>query len=95
MRSCENPEHKVMFFDDYVERIIQQHTSNLLNNGLRSHHAMHTAKYIKMAKPTVLKDLKGLVRAIFPNYLEGYYEVRRPEVDPAFHEDFNYGRQLT
>lgn len=35
VRSCPHPEHKAMFFADYVERVIQQHTSNLLNNGLR------------------------------------------------------------
>lgn len=35
VRNCPNPVHKVMFVSDYFQRIIQQHTSNLLNNGLR------------------------------------------------------------
>lgn len=35
VRASSNPVHKVMFVSDYVERIIQQHASNLLNNGLR------------------------------------------------------------
>lgn len=56
-----------------------------------SHHEMYTAKYIKMAKPTVCRDLKGLVQSIFPNYLEAFYDARPPE-DPAYHEEFNYGR---
>lgn len=34
-----------MFVQDFYERIIQQHASNLLNNGLRSNHALFTARY--------------------------------------------------
>jgi len=35
VRACEDAEKKIMFVDDYFERVIQQHVSNLLNNGLR------------------------------------------------------------
>ena len=78
---------------DFFERIIQQHISNLLNNGLRSNHALFTAKYIKMAKNTVCHDLRKLVHSIFPNYMRDYFD-RRIEggEDPEFHPQFNFAR---
>lgn len=58
-----------------------------------SHHALHTAKYIKMAKPIVCRDLKGLVRAIFPNYLDGFYDMLSPDQgSSSYHADFNFCR---
>lgn len=91
VRNCNHPNHKLMFVQDFYERIIQQHASNLLNNGLRSTHAMFTAKYIKMVKNHVCGDLRKLVHAIFPNYANGFYD-RKQESDPDFHPCFNYGR---
>lgn len=53
---------------------------------------MYTAKYIKMGKPTVCRDLKGLVQSIFPNYLQAFYDARNPISDPSYHKQFNFGR---
>lgn len=91
VRNCANPRHKVLFVKDFLERIIQQHVSNLLNNGLRSNHALFTSKYVKMAKNTVCADLRKLVHSIFPNYLQDYYD-KRQESDSDFHPRFNFGR---
>jgi hypothetical protein len=60
-----------------------------MTENVSSHHAMYTAKYIKAAKPLVCRDLKALVRAIFPTYLEGFYEKRNPATDPSYHPEFN------
>lgn len=80
---------------DFYERIIQQHTSNLLNNGLRSNHALFTAKYIKMVKNTVCVDLRKLVHSVFPNLMRDYYDMRRSDgSDRDFHPRFNFVRYV-
>jgi hypothetical protein len=62
--SCE----KFDLFNDYLERIVRQHISGILNNDLRSSHALFTAKYIEQAKDDVCGDLRTLISKVAPSF---------------------------
>ena len=57
---------KLRLFSEYLQRILRQHISSLLNNDLRSNHALYTAKYLEQAKFDVCRDLRHLIRLVAP-----------------------------
>ena len=66
MRNTKDNAQKLRLFSEYLQRILRQHISSLLNNDLRSNHALYTAKYIEQAKFTVCRDLRHLIQHIAP-----------------------------
>lgn len=59
---------KFELFNDYLERIVRQHISGILNNDLRSSHALFTAKYVEQAKDDVCGDLRALITKVSPGF---------------------------
>ncbi len=66
MRSCKNNVQKLNLFSEYLQRILRQHISSVLNNDLRSNHALYTVKYLELAKFDVCRDLRHLIRQVAP-----------------------------
>jgi hypothetical protein len=75
MRNCPDNVQKLQLFSEYVQRILRQHVSSVLNNDLRSNHALYTVKYLEQAKFGVCRDLRHLIREIAP----GLYNFTRTE----------------
>lgn len=50
VRSTGSPSRKLKLFTEYLQRIMRQHISSVLNNDLRSNHALYTIKYLELAK---------------------------------------------
>lgn len=65
---------KLRLFNEYLQRILRQHISSLLNNDLRSNHALYTAKYLEQAKFEVCRDLRRLIQQAAPG-LQGFVRV--------------------
>lgn len=66
MRNAKDNVQKLRLFSEYLQRIMRQHISSVLNNDLRSNHALYTVKYLEQAKYDVCRDLRHLIRQIAP-----------------------------
>ena len=81
MRNTMDNAQKLRLFSEYLQRILRQHISSLLNNDLRSNHALYTAKYLEQAKFTVCRDLRYLIHHIAPgmkNFMRVLEDTRHP-----------------
>lgn len=70
IRNTKDHVQKVQLFDDYVRRVIRQHVSSVLNNELRSNHALYTVKYLEQGKHTSCRDLRGLIQTVMPRFYQ-------------------------
>jgi hypothetical protein len=68
VRNTQGAYEKLDLFNDYLQRIIRQHMSSVMNNDLRSTHAMFTAKYIEQGRSTLCRDLRRLIDQIEPSF---------------------------
>jgi hypothetical protein len=68
VRNTTDAYEKLDLFNDYLQRITRQHMSSVMNNDLRSTHAMFTAKYIEQGKSTLCTDLRKLIGQISPGF---------------------------
>lgn len=50
VRNTRNSVQKITLFNDYLRRVARQHISSVLNNDLRSNHALYTVKYLEQVK---------------------------------------------
>ncbi len=66
VRSTDALPDKIDVFEGYIERVIRQHKSSVLNNDLRSNNALYAIKYIESVKDCVCKDLRSLVTRMLP-----------------------------
>ena len=66
MRNTRDYVQKLRLFSEYLQRIMRQHISSVLNNDLRSNHALYTVKYLEQGKFHVCRDLRHLIRQIAP-----------------------------
>jgi hypothetical protein len=68
VRNTNDYAEKIDLFDDHLVRIVRQHVSGVLNNDLRSNHALYTVKYVEQAKQDVCKDLRTLIGQVAPSF---------------------------
>jgi hypothetical protein len=76
VRNTKDGPDKIQLFDDYVRRITRQHISSVLNNDLRSNHALYTARYLEQGKGTSCRDLRSLIGSVAPSFYRFVYEDR-------------------